>query len=53
MRFNPPKKITFYISVVLVAIGLMGQFVPAIQYSFWFAFVGYIILTAGLFIKGM
>jgi len=53
MRFNPPTKMTFYISVVLVAIGLIGQFVPAIPFAFWFAFVGYVLLAAGLFVKGM
>ena len=52
-RFNPPTKMTFYISVVLVAIGLIGQFVPAIPFAFWFAFVGYVLLAAGLFVKGM
>jgi uncharacterized membrane protein HdeD (DUF308 family) len=52
-RFNPPTKTTFYISVVLVLIGLVGQFVPAIPFAFWFAFVGYVLLAAGLFVKGM
>jgi hypothetical protein len=27
MKLNPPKNITFYISVVLAALGLIGSFV--------------------------
>ncbi len=56
MRFNPPTKVTFWISVALVALGVIGTFVsiPFVSsFAIWFVFVGYAYLAAGLFVKGM
>jgi heme/copper-type cytochrome/quinol oxidase subunit 1 len=56
MRFNPPKKLTFWITVVLAALGLIGTFVtiPFVSaFAFWFVLVAYIVLAASLFVKGM
>ena len=55
MKLNPPKKLTFWISVVLVVLGLIGSFVsiPFVSgAAFWFVLVGYVVLVAGLLIKG-
>lgn len=55
MRLTPPKKSTFWISVVLAALGLIGSFVaiPFVSaYAFWFVFVGFVVLAAGLLLKG-
>ncbi len=57
MKFNPPKKITFWITVVLAALGLIGFFVTSIPlisaYYFWFLLAGYVVLAVSLFVKGM
>lgn len=57
MRFNPPTKVTFYISVFLALLGLVGFFMPTVPvvgaFAFWFLFVGYAYLVLGLFVKGM
>ena len=52
MKLTPPTKLAFWISVVLAALGLIGQFVPAIPFPFWFVFVGYGVLLLGLLVKG-
>ncbi len=56
MRFTPPKKATFWVTVVLAALGLVGSFVsiPFVSvYAFWFVLVAYIVLAVSLFTKGM
>jgi len=55
MRLTPPKKSTFWISVILAALGLIGFFVtiPFVsEFAFWFVFVGYVVLALGLLLKG-
>ena len=55
MKLNPPKKITFYISLVLAALGLLGTFIsiPFVSgYAFFFVLIGYVLLVLGLLIKG-
>jgi hypothetical protein len=56
MRFSPPTKLVFWITVALAAIGLIGFFVtiPVISgLAFWFVLVAYIVLAASLLIKGV
>jgi len=56
MKLNPPKNITFWISVVLGLLGLIGSFVsiPVVSgLAFWFVFVGFALLVAGLLVKGL
>ena len=56
MKLNPPKTITFWISVVLGLLGLIGSFVsiPVVSgLAFWFVFVGFALLVAGLLVKGL
>lgn len=55
MSLTPPKKSTFYISLVLAVLGLIGSFVtiPFVSaYAFWFVLVGYVVLALGMFLKG-
>ena len=55
MKMNPPKKTTFWISAVLAILGLLGSFIsiPFVSgFAFWFVVIGYVVLVAGLFIKG-
>jgi hypothetical protein len=56
MKLTPPKKLTFWISVVLAVIGLVGAIIsiPFLStYAFWFLFVGYVLLVLGLLAKGV
>ncbi len=54
MKLNPPKMITFWISVALGVIGLIGNFIPLLSpYAFWILLVGFVVLVLGLLIKGM
>jgi hypothetical protein len=56
MKLTPPKVITFWISVVLGVLGLIGQvgIVAALTpYAFWFAFAGLVLLVLALLVKGL
>jgi hypothetical protein len=55
MRLTPPKKWVFWTSVILVILGLVGKFVSIpflTDYSYWFVVVGYVLLAAGVYLKG-
>jgi hypothetical protein len=55
MQLTPPKKIVFYISLLLAVLALIGQFVdlPIVtEYDFWTAMVAYVLLAAGNAVKG-
>jgi heme/copper-type cytochrome/quinol oxidase subunit 1 len=56
MKLTPPKRVTFWISVVLALLALVSTFVaiPVVSaYSFWFLFAGFVLLVLGLLIKGL
>jgi hypothetical protein len=56
MKLNPPTKLTFWISVVLAVLGLLGTIItiPFVSgLAFWFVLVGYVVLVLGLLVKGM
>ncbi len=54
MKLNLPKKSTFYISVVLAVLGLLGFYGVAFLsgFAFYLLLAGYGVLVAGLFLKG-
>ena len=44
MRLTPPKKITFWISLIIVLVGILAFFVtiPFLStYAFWVVVIGY------------
>ena len=56
MRLNAPTKIIFLVSLVLVALALISRFTPipyVTQYQFWVALIGYLVLVAGVTMKGL
>ena len=56
MRLSAPTHMTFYISVALFVLALVGHFavVPYItMYQFWLAIAGYVVLAAGNLLKGV
>ena len=56
MRLTPPKKIVFMISLILVIISIVAAHLVTIPfvtaYSYWILLVGYILLAAGVALKG-
>lgn len=55
MRLTPPKKIVFWISVILAVVGLVASFVtiPFLSgIAFWLVLVGYVLLFLGNTVKG-
>jgi len=55
MRLNAPKKIVFWISVILAALGIIGSLVslPFISgFAFWLVVIGYVLLFLGNVLKG-
>lgn len=56
MNLSAPKVIIFVISLIIVALAVIGRFTP-IPYitpnAFWVAIVGYLVLVAGVTMKGL
>jgi hypothetical protein len=55
MKLSAPKNITFWIAVVLVALGLLGSFAIAAlaPYALWLAVLGFVVLALGNLSAGM
>ena len=55
MRISAPKKVTFWVAVVLAVLGLLASLVtiPVLSgIAFWLVVIGFIILAAGNLIEG-
>jgi hypothetical protein len=55
MRLTPPKKIVFWISLILAVVGLIAYFVtiPFLSgITFWLVLVAYVLLALGNAVKG-
>lgn len=55
MRLTPPKQIVFWISVVLVVLGVLATFVTIpffSSFAFWVVVIGYVLLALGNAVKG-
>jgi len=56
MELNEPKVITWWIALILGALGLLGTLVtiPVIStLAFWFVLVGLVLLLAANVVKGL
>ncbi len=56
MRLNAPKKVVFWISVIVFVIGMLGVFgaLPIGQLlSAFIVLIGYVLLLLGNIVKGM
>ena len=56
MRLTPPKQVTFWISVLLGVLAVLGKFasLPIISGNeFWFLLIGFIVLAAGNLSSGL
>lgn len=55
MRLSRPTNATFLLSVIMVALGLLGRFAGlsvAAPYAFWLVLFGYVLLFLGNVTKG-
>jgi hypothetical protein len=53
IRLTPPRKIVFWISVVIAILGLVAFFVPALkEFAVFIALVAYVLLALGNILKG-
>ena len=56
MKLSPPRQVTFWVSVVLAVLGLLGKFVsiPLVSaLSFWFVLAGFVLLAAANMSTGL
>jgi len=56
MKLTPPTKLAFWISVVLAALGVLGQYgiVPLFSvFASWGLLVAYLVLLASTLLKGL
>ncbi|MGB2894661.1 MAG: hypothetical protein WBB65_00680 [Anaerolineales bacterium] len=56
MKLNAPKQITWWVAVVIGALGVLGQLVaiPVVSgLSFWFVTVGLVILILATLLKDL
>ncbi len=56
MKFSPPKKITFWIAVVLAVVGVIANFVtiPVLSgLAFWLVVVAFVLLALANLIEGL
>jgi len=56
MKLSAPKNVTWIVAVVLGVLGFLGNFIalPVVSgLTFWFLFLGFAILAAATFFKGL
>ena len=56
MSLNAPKQITFWIAVILVVLGALGELgtIAVLSgYSFWLVVIGFVLLAAGTMFKNL
>jgi hypothetical protein len=54
MKLSAPKNITFYVSIVLAVIALIGFFVASMSaFAPWILLIAYVVLAAGNLLEGI
>lgn len=56
MRLNAPKKITFWIAVVIAILGVIARFVPidlVSSLAIWVVLVAFVLLALGNVLEGL
>lgn len=55
MRLNAPKKLVWWLSLILVVVSIIGYFVSipfVTTYKFWILAVGWLLIFLGTSLKG-
>jgi hypothetical protein len=56
MNISAPKQLTFWIAVIVAALGVLASLltIPVLSgFAFWLVVIGFIILAAGNLMEGM
>lgn len=56
MKLTPPKTVTFWISLILGVLGILGTLTNisfVTPNAFWFLAVGFILLVLSVLVKGL
>ena len=57
MKLSPPKQLTFWVSVIIGVLGILGQLIPSLpvvsDYSFWLVTIGFVLLVLGNALTGL
>jgi len=57
MRLSPPKQTTFWASVVIGLLGVIGKLIPSLPlvspYAFWLVAIGFALLVLGNAMTGL
>jgi hypothetical protein len=57
VKLSPPKQMTFWVSVIIGVLGILGQLVPSLpvvsDYSFWLVTIGFVLLVLGNALTGL
>ena len=56
MKLSPPKHVTFWIAVIIAALGVVASFVtiPVLSgLSFWLVVIAFVVLAAANLLEGL
>ncbi len=56
MKLSPPKTVTFWLALILAALGVLAKLVsiPVLSpFAFWLVVIGFVILLLGNMVKGL
>lgn len=54
MNLSAPKNVTFYVSVVLAVVGLIGYFVASLSpFAPWLMLIAFVVLALGVLLEGL
>jgi hypothetical protein len=57
VKLSPPKQLTFWVSVIIGVLGILGKLVPSLpvvsDYSFWLLTIGFVLLVLGNAMTGL
>ena len=56
MKLSAPKKVTFYIALILIVLGLiakLGAVAALTGLAFWFVFAGAVVLVLSVLLSGL
>lgn len=56
MELNAPKKVTFYVAVVLFVLGLVGELAGVAflaPFAIWLVVLAFVVLALGVALKGL
>jgi hypothetical protein len=57
MKLTPPKQTTFWVSVIIGLLGIVGKVVPSLPligpFAFWFVAIAFVLLALSVTMTGL